>query len=106
MPIRLCSTPGCPHPAAYRGRCTQHAHTNRQRTHRPENQRIYNTKRWRVLRRAILFTQPLCACGCGHIATDVDHITPLHQGGAPFDPVNLQPLTQACHSRKTRAEQQ
>jgi 5-methylcytosine-specific restriction endonuclease McrA len=108
MPTRLCSEPRCPSPATYRGRCATHARTNNQRTHR--NRTIYNSKRWRILRRHILTHQPLCAgyndAECDGIATDVDHITPIHQGGDAWNPTNLQPLCQSCHGRKTRNEQQ
>lgn len=103
MPTRLCSTPRCPHPATYRGRCPDHARTNNQATHR--NRRIYNSKRWAILRRAILNEQPICA-GCDNaLATDADHITPIHQGGDPWAPANLQALCATCHGRKTKQEQ-
>ena len=56
---------------------------------------------WRKLRAAVLREQPLCACGCGQLATDVDHID--------NDPTNnerdnLQGLCHECHSRKTQAD--
>jgi len=34
-------------------------------------------------------------------AVHVDHVRPLNMGGEKFDPANLQPLCQSCHSRKT-----
>jgi 5-methylcytosine-specific restriction endonuclease McrA len=34
----------------------------------------------------------------------VDHITPLADGGAPFDHENLQPLCASCHNRKSAME--
>jgi len=34
----------------------------------------------------------------------VDHITPVADGGHPFDPANLQTLCDRCHERKTAAE--
>ena len=37
-------------------------------------------------------------------ATDVDHIVPIADGGAPLDQANLQSLCHECHSRKTIAE--
>jgi hypothetical protein len=69
------------------------------------NRGIYASKRWKMLRRQVLFEQPLCACGCGHIAQDVDHILPIEHGGDPWDRTNLQALTHQCHARKTRSEQ-
>jgi 5-methylcytosine-specific restriction endonuclease McrA len=34
----------------------------------------------------------------------VDHITPVSDGGHPFDPGNLQTLWEPCHHTKTAAE--
>lgn len=39
-----------------------------------------------------------------HIATDVDHIIPLRDGGAPFERSNLQGLCHSHHSSKTAGE--
>lgn len=35
---------------------------------------------------------------------EVDHITPIADGGHPFDPGNLQTLCEDCHSEKTALE--
>lgn len=35
---------------------------------------------------------------------EVDHITPISEGGHPFDPANLQTLCEACHKDKTAKE--
>ncbi|NLV14347.1 hypothetical protein GOC77_13855 [Haloarcula argentinensis] len=35
---------------------------------------------------------------------EVDHITPITDGGHPFDPANLQTLCEACHQDKTAQE--
>ena len=37
-------------------------------------------------------------------ATEVDHIKPLEQGGAPFDFDNLQSLCKPCHVKKSAEE--
>ena len=37
-------------------------------------------------------------------ATVVDHIRPLHLGGAARDPANLQSLCSDCHDLKTARE--
>ena len=39
------------------------------------------------------------------LATDVDHIVPINQGGDPFTRSNLQPLCQHHHGLKTKGEQ-
>jgi len=104
MPTRLCLTPRCPDPAIYRGRCTRHARQREHQTHNTRGKKIYNTKRWQVLRRSVLFNHPLCECGA--IATDVDHINPIEHGGDPWARSNLQSLCHRCHSMKTRSEMQ
>lgn len=38
------------------------------------------------------------------IGLEVDHITPISEGGHPFDPANLQTLCSQCHQQKTSAE--
>lgn len=103
MPTRLCQESSCSNPATYRGRCAEHARQVNRTTHR--NKHIYGSKRWQLLRRAVLLEQPLCACGCGRLAEDVDHITPVEKGGAPYERSNLQGLAHHCHSIKTRREQ-
>ena len=64
----------------------------------PRRTLALNTAAWQRLRASVLAEQPLCACGCMGIATDVDHIN-----GDPSDNSreNLQGLTHECHSRKT-----
>jgi 5-methylcytosine-specific restriction endonuclease McrA len=41
---------------------------------------------------------------CDRAANEVDHVTPLRDGGAKYDLENLQALCKSCHSRKTAAE--
>lgn len=100
MPTRLCLTPSCPNPATYRGRCSTCSRPRERATH--PNRHIYASKRWQLLRRRVLFNQPLCACGA--IATDVDHIVPIEQGGLPYTMSNLQPMCHSCHATKTNRE--
>lgn len=62
------------------------------------------TSRWRRIRKQVLAEDPLC-CHCearGRVtlATEVDHITPLSDGGT-HERDNLQPLCKSCHSKKT-----
>ena len=38
------------------------------------------------------------------MATELDHSTPLAQGGAKFSSANLQPLCKPCHIRKTNTK--
>ena len=59
--------------------------------------------RWSKLRAAVLAVEPLCR-RCGDMAVEVDHITPLADGGAELDPANCQPLCRSCHTAKSAAE--
>jgi 5-methylcytosine-specific restriction endonuclease McrA len=103
MPIRLCLEPECSEVAAYRGRCPDHGRTNNRATH--HNQHVYNSQRWKYLRRSVLQEQPICQSCDDALATDVDHITAIAAGGNPWARGNLQGLCKQCHSKKTRMEQ-
>lgn len=65
-------------------------------------------KGWDKLRRRYLKLNPLCRhCkekGKTTVAREVDHITPLAQGGTD-EWENLQALCVDCHKRKTAKEQ-
>lgn len=69
---------------------------------------IYNRRWWHRLRRLVLDTGPLCrmcaARGVTTPATEVDHITPISEGGPARDMDNLESLCSSCHSAKTAAE--
>jgi len=68
--------------------------------------RGYNTY-WKQLRLSKLHRDPLCAhCqakGRVTMATEVDHILPLKEGGTN-NWNNLQALCKSCHSKKTMTE--
>lgn len=98
--MKLCAEARCADPAVYRGRCRGHSRQREAETH--TNRSFYGSKRWRMLRRAVLHDQPLCACG--EIATDVDHIVPIEDGGGKWDRSNLRGMCLACHARKTNRE--
>lgn len=101
MPTRLCLTPKCANPATHRGRCPRHTKQRNTET-RSLNKPVYNSARWKHTRQRVLFEQPLCPCG--HIATDVDHILDIQQGGDPWARTNLQALCHSCHATKTRSQ--
>jgi 5-methylcytosine-specific restriction endonuclease McrA len=68
-----------------------------------EKMEVYNTKKWRKLRRARLITNPLCE-NCGkELSEQVHHIDPFmkYQGEERkqrgFDLHNLQALCDKCH---------
>lgn len=106
-PLKPCSYPGCPNltEGSY---CVEHQAHERARTYirDPRINKRYDS-RWRKIRNAFLAAHPLCAeCErAGRIvaATEVDHITPLSQGGTHAEE-NLQALCHSCHSKKTAKE--
>ncbi|WP_100483069.1 HNH endonuclease [Mycobacteroides abscessus] len=57
------------------------------------------------MRDAYLATHPLCEqSGCPRLADDVDHMTPLAEGGAKYDPRNFMFLCDDHHKAKTNAD--
>lgn len=103
MPIRLCLERKCGREVVYRGRCAVHARAREKRTHSPANKRVYNSKRWKALRKKVMAEQPICPCG--KLTEDVDHIVPLEDGGDPFARDNVRGWCHSCHSRVTRRAQ-
>jgi 5-methylcytosine-specific restriction protein A len=108
-PIRICLEPGCPDVATKRGRCDRHRRDlerERSRRRRETTGGIFKTKLWLRRREQVLFEQPLCpginGNPCDRIAEEVDHITPLSQGGAPYRRDNLRGLCSPCHQERHR----
>ena len=111
-PQRPCAQPGCPgltsHPSNY---CPEHLRASR---HYQDSRRGTSTERgynarWYRYTKAYLAEHPLCAIceqqGIVEQAEMVDHIIPHH--GDPnlfWDPNNHQPLSLACHNRKTATQ--
>jgi 5-methylcytosine-specific restriction protein A len=105
---RPCLTPRCPRMAEVRGHCRPCA-TDSNRTRRQRRgPRLYDTKRWTLTRRRVLFDRPLCeAKGCEQIATDVHHLEkPEDRPDLAYRLSNLRALCHEHHSAITRAEQQ
>lgn len=69
---------------------------------RKQDQKIYKSARWRRVREIILSENPIC--GCGKVATVVDHIKPIREGGSVWSGTNLQSMCQSCHNSKTAKE--
>ena len=105
-PQRLCTNPGCGNTATYRGRCPEHARrrTADRNQRRHESRKVYLSKRWRILRRKVLYDHPICQMCDAELAVDVDHVIPIERGGDPWAMSNLQGLCRRCHGRKTKAE--
>lgn len=66
---------------------------------------VTRTSRWKRLRREILRRDNYKCVKCGEAGRqEIDHIKPVRDGGAEYDPDNLQSLCRFCHAAKTRAE--
>jgi 5-methylcytosine-specific restriction protein A len=108
VPLKLCGTDRCPNFADYRGYCRDcYRDRERERSARRRvkgNAAVYNRKMWAQRRRQVLASQPVCAVCDANLATEVDHVVPLDQGGSEYDPGNLQPICSPCHIEKTRRE--
>lgn len=113
MPKRPCLESSCPNFAEVRGRCREHyrqleRERNQRRRADPDRGRrvqLYHSKGWLVLRRRVIFEQPICATeGCGDLSAEADHIVPLSQGGAEYERSNCQGLCRRCHALKSGRE--
>jgi len=60
--------------------------------------------REQVMRRDNNLCQPCQRAGKLSVAKQVDHITPLAEGGAEMDMRNAEAVCLACHAKKTQAE--
>lgn len=109
-PRKPCSFRGCPELTEGRY-CEKHqkqVDSEYNKTSRPFKH-LYNTSRWKKLRKQFLQEHPLCVeCkfkGAIKAATVVDHIE-AHKGdeGLFWNQSNWQPLCKECHDRKTAKE--
>lgn len=78
---------------------------------RPLPLRKQSQHRWQLVRERILRRDcGLCQChrcresGALKLASEVDHIVPVHKGGSDSDD-NLQAINVECHKHKTAIEQ-
>ncbi len=55
---------------------------------------------WRKVRDSFLARHPLCVF-CNKLASVVDHVKPIAQGGARLDDKNLRGLCRDCHAAVT-----
>jgi hypothetical protein len=116
--LAVCNHAGC-HVLVERPQNTCPAHTPKRV--RGEHHSLYSSKRWRRFRARILTQRLWCQhClakglptsllgGCTPQTTGrsqhVHHKVDIADGGAPFDPDNVEALSHACHSRETNARQ-
>ena len=102
--LRTCSYPGCSNPVKS-GRCNKHPYLD---AHDPDSQKLYNTRRWKRIRKAQLAKEPWCDyClkeGRYISATDCDHIEPHRGNPVKFFKGPFQSLCHFHHSQKTGIE--
>ena len=63
---------------------------------------VYQSPRWRELRREVLADEPICRICLRAPATEVDHIIAIAVGGAKWNRLNLRAVCSPCHKRKGR----
>ena len=59
---------------------------------------------WQKTRKVVLAQEPVCRMCRNAVASMVDHITPIRDGGERLAYENLQPLCNACHVVKTKQD--
>lgn len=62
--------------------------------------RPYDDVRWKPLRVEILTRDGWACRECGKPADRVDHVKPWRQGGAWFDPANLEAVCRSCNTKR------
>lgn len=60
--------------------------------------RVYRDRRWQPVRRRVLDRDGWRCVRCRRYGSIVHHRQPLHLGGAPFDPANLETVCRDCHA--------
>jgi 5-methylcytosine-specific restriction protein A len=104
VPLQPCVEPGCS-ALVVKGRCEEHARERQaELQHRTLGRGVYNTARWKRVRRRVLLRDAYTCRSCGRWGNEVDHIVPIAEGGDPWAMSNLQTLCKGCHSRKTAKE--
>jgi len=106
-PRSPCLHPGCPALVSRgdKGRCPEHRKSYEQAIYRERGSaanRGYNA-RWSRFRIMYLNEHPVCACGCGRGAVEIQHLIPVTGPDDPlfYEESNLVALTKECHSRET-----
>lgn len=87
--------------------CLQLAQEAEQRRRRRHDERRGSARdrgydwQWEKVRNVVLKQEPVCRMCKDALATMVDHILPIRDGGDRLAYSNLQPLCVKCHARKT-----
>lgn len=112
-PRKSCSCRGCPR---CQGRCPEltaggkcdgcRGEVNRSTSSRSDDARVYQSKRWKGIRRAKLKLNPWCEePGCTALAKVVDHVVAIADGGPDFPELDgTRSYCVAHHNAKTMRE--
>lgn len=104
MPLQPCRYSTCP--ALVRvgggGYCPTHRIEVDRLYRRRGRRAAYGTLRWKLASRQFLVRNP--ECDCGEMATEVDHIIPVEDGGGMWDRANWQGKCHRCHASKTNQD--
>ena len=66
--------------------------------------KTYHSAKWANTREKVLNRDPICKVCDAALSEQVDHITPLSQGGARYTLTNLQGICVRCHAIKSARE--
>lgn len=113
MPLKPCRQTGCPELVGeFDVWCAEHRGEENARTHASSTRGKYRTRKWKLLRLKV-FNRDGYQCvwvekdtgkRCVKMATQVDHLIPVEEGGPMWDEKNLQSLCDRHHGMKTRGE--
>jgi len=71
---------------------------------KPPTERPSDSRAFRKLKAAVLRSNPVCQSCFARPSQEVDHVTPIADGGDFDNPENLQALCVPCHRRKSARE--
>lgn len=98
-----CAQPLCPELVPRGERfCPAHRKDAERQDRLAEDKSFYWSTKWRKLRAIFLRAHPICICG--RLATMVDHVVPIKQGGQALSQGNLQSMCDTCHAQKRQGE--
>jgi 5-methylcytosine-specific restriction protein A len=103
--VKPCRQPGCPE-IVESGYCSDHSKARNVQLRKDRaGTAIYNSARWKRLRKQKLALNPLCEeCGV-KLATEVDHVEGIHdRPDLAYVLSNLRSLDSSCHGKKTNRE--
>ena len=104
--LRPCIEARCPRLTS-KTRCQDHqrGRDRARNAARADVQRPYQSPRWLQLRAEVVRGGRCHWCGVTGKRLVGDHVVPISQGGAPFDPSNVVPACYSCNNRRRTRDQ-